>query len=116
MLSHSPHLQNVIERKYRILLASPEMCFQSPEFSKLLRDPEWVESFMYVVIDECHCVTQWGKMFRTMYSNVDRLHSFVAPNIPFLTTSATLPPVSFTEICQLLEISTCQGNLASCTQ
>jgi len=82
------------------------MCFQSPEFSKLLRDHTWAERFMYVVIDECHCVTQWGKKFRTMYSNVDRLRSFVAPSVPFLATSATLPPTSFTEICQLLEIST----------
>jgi superfamily II DNA helicase RecQ len=82
------------------------MCFQSPEFSKLLRDPTRAECFMYVIIDECHCVTQWGKKFRTMYSNVDRLRSFVTPNIPFLTTSATLPPTSFTEICQLLEILT----------
>jgi superfamily II DNA helicase RecQ len=41
-----------------------------------------------------------------MYLNMDRLRSFVAPNIPFLATSATLPPTSFTKICQLLEIST----------
>jgi superfamily II DNA helicase RecQ len=85
------------------------MCFQSPEFSKLLRDPGWAERFMFVVIDECHCVTQWGKKFRTTYSDVNRLRSFVAPNIPFLATSATLPPTSFTEICQLLEISTISG-------
>lgn len=85
---------------------SPEMCFQSPDFSKLLQNPTWAECFMYVVIDECHCVTQWGKKFRMMYSNVDRLRSFVAPSIPFLATSATLPPTSFAEICQLLEIST----------
>ena len=64
---------------------------------------------MYVVIDECHCITQWGKKFRTVYSDVNRLRSFVAPNIPFLATSATLPPASFTEICQLLEISTTAG-------
>jgi len=81
------------------------MCFQSPEFLKLLKDPVWSGSFMYVVIDECHCVTQWGKKFRTMYSNMDKLRSFVAPNIPFLVTSATLPPTSYTKICKLLEIS-----------
>ena len=64
---------------------------------------------MYIVVDECHCVTQWGKKFRTMYSNVDRLRSFVASDIPFLATSATLPPTSFTEICELLEISPSRG-------
>jgi len=64
---------------------------------------------MYVVIDECHCITQWGKKFRTMYSNVNRIRSFVAPSIPFLATSATVSPVSFVEICQLLEISTRSG-------
>ncbi|KAF9791032.1 P-loop containing nucleoside triphosphate hydrolase protein, partial [Thelephora terrestris] len=98
--------RNVIESKYRILLVSPEMCFRSPEFSELLRNPTWAKQFMYVVIDECHCVTQWGKTFRTTYSSTDKLRSFVAPSIPFLITSATLPPASFTEICQLLEIST----------
>ena len=64
---------------------------------------------MYVVINECHCITQWGKTFRMAYSDVNRLHSFVAPDIPFLATSATLPPTSFTEICQLLKISTSDG-------
>lgn len=64
---------------------------------------------MYIVIDECHCITQWGKKFRKMYSDVDRLRSFVAPDVPFLATSATLPPVSFVEVCQLLEISTRGG-------
>lgn len=103
------YVQNVVKKRYRVLLASPEMCFLSPDFSKLLRDPEWAASFMYVVIDECHCVTQWGKKFRTVYSDVNKLRSFVAPQIPFLVTSATLPPTSFTEICQLLEISTSRG-------
>lgn len=88
---------------------SPEMCFQSPDFSQLLRNTTWAGSFMYIVVDECHCVTQWGKKFRTMYSNVNRLRSFVASDIPFLATSATLPPTSFTEICELLEISPSRG-------
>ena len=85
------------------------MCFLSPDFSQLLWNTTWAGSFMYIVVDECHCVTQWGKKFRTMYSNVDRLRSFVASDIPFLATSATLPPTSFTEICELLEISPSRG-------
>jgi superfamily II DNA helicase RecQ len=91
-------------RTYRILLTSPEMCFENIEFSKLLRDPSWSKYMMFVVIDEAHCIAQWGQGFRKMYSSLNKLRSYVPAGTPLLITSATLPPSVLSEIRNTLEV------------
>ncbi|KAF9787415.1 P-loop containing nucleoside triphosphate hydrolase protein [Thelephora terrestris] len=91
-------------RRYRVLLASPEMCFVNVEFSKLLRDATWSKHTMFVVIDEAHCITQWGREFRTQYSTLNKLRSYFAPQTPLLLTSATLPPQTLSDIRDSLEV------------
>lgn len=59
---------------------------------------------MFIVIDEAHCITQWGKKFRRMYSNLNKLRSYVPAGTPLLITSATLPPPVFAEIRSTLEV------------
>lgn len=80
------------------------MCFVNPEFSKLLRDATWSKSIMFVVIDEAHCITQWGQKFRTQYSSLNKLWSYIAPHTPLLLTSATLPPQTLSNIRDTLEV------------
>ena len=80
------------------------MCFVNPEFSKLLRDATWSKSIMFVVIDEAHCITQWGQKFRTQYSSLNKLRSYIAPHTPLLLTSATLPPQTLSNIRDTLEV------------
>ena len=80
------------------------MCFENNEFSKLLRDPNWSKYMMFVVIDEAHCITQWGQKFRKMYSSLNKLRSYVPAGTPLLVTSATLPPPALTEIRDTLEV------------
>lgn len=59
---------------------------------------------MFVVIDEAHCITQWGEKFRKMYSNLHKLCSYVPAGTPLLITSATLPPPTLSEIRNTLEV------------
>ncbi|EJF67504.1 P-loop containing nucleoside triphosphate hydrolase protein, partial [Dichomitus squalens LYAD-421 SS1] len=44
------------------------------------------------IIDEAHCITQWGGDFRTEYSGLDKFRALVPTPVPFLVTSATLTP------------------------
>ncbi|TBU21645.1 P-loop containing nucleoside triphosphate hydrolase protein [Dichomitus squalens] len=44
------------------------------------------------IIDEAHCITQWGGNFRTEYSGLDKFRALVPTPVPFLVTSATLTP------------------------
>jgi superfamily II DNA helicase RecQ len=59
---------------------------------------------MFVVIDEAHCIAQWGQKFRKMYSSLDKLRSYIPAGTPFLITSATLPPLILSEIRNTLEV------------
>ena len=58
---------------------------------------------MFIVIDEAHCITQWGREFRLPYSTLDKLRSFLAPRAPLLATSATLAPPSLGDVRDTLE-------------
>jgi superfamily II DNA helicase RecQ len=56
------------------------------------------------VIDEAHCITQWGDKFRPEYAELGTLRAFVPIHIPFLVASATLPPPVLAQVRQTLHI------------
>ncbi|KAF6752010.1 P-loop containing nucleoside triphosphate hydrolase protein [Ephemerocybe angulata] len=55
-------------------------------------------SLVMVVVDEAHCISQWGGEFRKDYGDLSKLRSYISTGIPFLATSATLPPVALNDI------------------
>jgi superfamily II DNA helicase RecQ len=90
--------QEIESRQHRVILTSPEMCIEHQKFSKLLRTPEFTKHILAIVIDEVHCVSQWGDKFRKTFNELGRLRSYVPVSVPFLATSVTLPPHILGEI------------------
>jgi superfamily II DNA helicase RecQ len=88
--------------KHRVVLTSLEMCLDHPEFSKLLRDAKFTKNVLSIIVDEAHCVSQWGESFRKKYAELGKLRSYVPTSVPFLVTSATLPPPMLDEVLQKL--------------
>jgi ATP-dependent DNA helicase RecQ len=41
------------------------------------------------VIDEAHCISDWGHDFRTDYKRITQILNFMPPNMPVLATTAT---------------------------
>jgi superfamily II DNA helicase RecQ len=80
------------------------MCLQHTEFRKVLTDEKFSEEICAVIIDEAHCISQWGGDFRKMYACLDKLRAFFPPHIPCLATSATLPPLALREVRSKLAI------------
>ena len=68
------------------------MCLYHPSFSKLMRSADFTKNICMIAIDEAHCVSQWGDGFRKAFGELGRLRSYVPTSVPFLATSATLPP------------------------
>lgn len=68
------------------------MCLEHPKFSKLLRMPQFTQDILAFVVDEAHCISQWGDLFRKKYADLGKLRSFVPDSVPILATSATMPP------------------------
>jgi len=79
--------------------------YVSPE--RLSRDVFCAELKRYnivqIVIDEAHCISQWGYDFRPSYLNIAKLRRFL-PGVPFLALTATATPVVVDDICKNLQL------------
>ncbi|EMD42306.1 hypothetical protein CERSUDRAFT_40441, partial [Gelatoporia subvermispora B] len=84
--------KRILSDEFQVLLPSPEMCLKHELFSKLMRTPDFMKNVAAIVIDEAHCISQWGETFRKDYRQLAKLRSFVPLDVPILATSATLPP------------------------
>ncbi len=73
------------------------MCIKHAEFRRTLTDSEF-KDVVAVIIDEAHCISQWGGDFRTAYAELAKLRAFFPPHIPILGASATVTPQTFREI------------------
>lgn len=81
------------------------MCLLEEDFRTLLSSPLFARRICAFVIDEAHCIEAWGlSKFREMYARLGTLRAFVGENIPFLITSATLPPSTLTFIHQVVHL------------
>ncbi|UFU06217.1 RecQ family ATP-dependent DNA helicase [Ruania halotolerans] len=69
-----------------VLLVSPER-LANPRFAERL--PELLASTGMLVIDEAHCVSDWGFDFRPDYQRLTRTLLHLAPGTPVLATTAT---------------------------
>ncbi|KAL1746002.1 P-loop containing nucleoside triphosphate hydrolase protein [Schizophyllum fasciatum] len=90
--------------QYRALLTSPEMCLETDSFRKFLTSPGLQKSVRAVIIDEAHCIAQWGGDFRKHYGMLHKLRALFPATVPFLAATATLPPLALKEVCDKLHI------------
>ncbi|KAH8093844.1 P-loop containing nucleoside triphosphate hydrolase protein [Cristinia sonorae] len=85
----------IVAGKYNIILAGPELCLNTEgRFRPLLRTPTFAKRIAAYIIDEAHCITQWGDSFRTTYSELGTLRAFTSLKIPVVALSATFPPAA----------------------
>ncbi|KAI6117853.1 hypothetical protein EDD16DRAFT_1452205, partial [Pisolithus croceorrhizus] len=73
-------------------------------FERLLKSPLFVQRIISIVIDEAHCLADWGE-FRPEYRELGQLRYVVPRNVPLLVTSATLMTSMLRDITHLLHMS-----------
>jgi ATP-dependent DNA helicase RecQ len=77
--------EGVASGKYSMLYVTPER-FRKPEFLKVLAQ----RSVKLLVVDEAHCISEWGHDFRPDYSRLVEIRSLVGnPTTIALTATAT---------------------------
>ncbi|MCD4783388.1 MAG: RecQ family ATP-dependent DNA helicase [Candidatus Eremiobacteraeota bacterium] len=79
--------ENVLANKVDILLISPERLANS-DFRKEILLPISNRVGLFVV-DEAHCISDWGHDFRPDYRRIVRILQAMPPNVPILATTAT---------------------------
>lgn len=81
----------------------PETVLNSPEINKLFRSSQFQEYDKFLVIDEAHCVIEWGKEFRKDFKRIYQLKSLVS--CPILALSATITRAGQKEIAKCLHMT-----------
>ena len=91
-------IEKCIFGKYKFLYVSPER-LQSESFVDQMRDL----NISLIVVDEAHCISQWGYDFRPSFLKIANLRKSL-PNIPILALTATATPQVVTDIVDKLEL------------
>ena len=76
------------EGKYLFVWISPER-FQIPTFRDYLAEVNANLSIAYAVVDEVHCLSEWGHEFRTSYLNLAKTIGKYCPKANFIGLTAT---------------------------
>ncbi|KAJ7621615.1 P-loop containing nucleoside triphosphate hydrolase protein [Mycena polygramma] len=104
--TYSAAIQEGLESgKYQAIFTSPEMCLQHPGFRKWLHSEQATENILGLIIDEAHCISQWGGDFRKLYAMLDQLRVLFPLGTPVHAFSATLQPDALAEVCSSLSIN-----------
>ena len=80
-------LENCIYGDYKFLYISPERISTQIFQAKIVR-----LNLSIVVIDEAHCISQWGYDFRPSYLRIATLRNFISEKVPFLALTASATP------------------------
>ncbi|KAJ1385672.1 P-loop containing nucleoside triphosphate hydrolase [Sesbania bispinosa] len=92
--------------KYKLLYVTPEKVARSDVLLRHLENLHVRELLSRIVIDEAHCVSQWGHDFRPDYQGLGILkHKF--PNTPVLALTATATASVKEDVVQALSLVNC---------
>src|SRR5664279_1331650 len=80
-------LENAVFGDYKFLYISPERISTRIFQAKVTR-----LNLSLVVIDEAHCISQWGYDFRPSYLKIASLREFIDQKVPFLALTASATP------------------------
>ena len=74
-----------------LLYVTPEKVVASDELRRAMKSVYDMGALNRFVIDEAHCVSQWGHDFRPDYKRMNLLREEF-PNVPFMAPTATATP------------------------
>uniref|UniRef100_A0A0K0F9Q1 ATP-dependent DNA helicase n=1 Tax=Strongyloides venezuelensis TaxID=75913 RepID=A0A0K0F9Q1_STRVS len=82
--------------KYKIVYTTPESA-QTEFFQKMMKELTRKGLLNYLVVDEAHCISEWGHDFRPKYSRLSTLRG-ITGNVPWIALTATASNVVESDI------------------
>ena len=90
----------------RVVFVTPERVAKSKRLISTLTSLYKKDALARLVVDEAHCVSQWGHDYRTDYLELSKLKTLF-PEVPILAVTATAPPRVANDLKRQLRISGC---------
>ncbi len=81
-------LDNSVLGAYKLLYISPERLSSDIFQAKLVR----MRQVSMIVVDEAHCISQWGYDFRPSYLQIAQMRRLLPAHVPVLALTATATP------------------------
>ncbi|KAJ7240949.1 P-loop containing nucleoside triphosphate hydrolase protein [Mycena rebaudengoi] len=81
----------------QLVYISPEMA-NSESFIKLWKNRRFRARITAVIVDEAHCIHDWGDEFRPEYKTLDMLRSYTGQEVPIVACTATAATSIFSTI------------------
>ncbi|KAF5365091.1 hypothetical protein D9758_010974 [Tetrapyrgos nigripes] len=98
--------------KYRVIITSLETALKSSFHEQLLKTKAFKDACIEVVVNEAHCIMEWGGDFQLDYDLVGKLLARCPSHVPILVASATMPEEVRHAIQQKLDIPTDTAHIA----
>ncbi|KAJ7722837.1 P-loop containing nucleoside triphosphate hydrolase protein [Mycena metata] len=89
-----PVVWKTAEKTAQLVYISPEMAL-SDHFARLWTNARFRGRVQALIVDEAHCIDEWGEEFRPMYRQLHRLRSFTGQEVPFVACTATCATRTF---------------------
>ncbi|KAK8925332.1 ATP-dependent DNA helicase hus2/rqh1 [Metarhizium anisopliae] len=95
------------EHFIELLYVTPEMVSMNSAFNNAMQTLYQRGKFARLVIDEAHCVSQWGHDFRPDYKTIGQVRMRF-PRVPFMALTATATQNVIVDIKHNLNMANCQ--------
>ncbi|KAK0392699.1 hypothetical protein NLU13_2194 [Sarocladium strictum] len=95
------------EHYIELLYVTPEMVSKNNAFNNAMQTLYQRKKFARIVIDEAHCVSQWGHDFRPDYKTLGQVRQKF-PNVPVMALTATATQNVIVDIKHNLNMRNCQ--------
>eukprot|EP00850_Spirogloea_muscicola_P013253 SM000089S23809 [mRNA] locus=s89:136313:144650:+ [translate_table: standard] len=92
--------------RYKLLYVTPEKIARSDALMRQLESLHRRDSLARLVIDEAHCVSQWGHDFRPDYQALGRLKELF-PTVPLMALTATATASVQEDVVRALRLTNC---------
>lgn len=82
--------QAIARQNYTHVFTSPEIALSKKFKANVLDDSRFASRLSLLAIDEIHLIEEWGKSFRPLYAEIEKVRKRIPPSVPLLGVSATL--------------------------